>query len=77
MSIIDNILEDKRRAKLIIVLSLIIFFLGFAAVFIAGIQKDNIVAACNSHWKIEIENNYGNRPNFIIGEPMEFNLSLE
>ena len=76
MTIIDNILEDKKKTKIIIVLSLLIFFIGCASVFVSINERDDIVRACNAHWENEVEKEYGHEPNFNIDTPLRFNISL-
>lgn len=76
MQIIDNILEDKRKAKIIIALSLVVFFLGSSSLFLAVLDRENIVDACNAHWKKQIEENEL-IPDANKNIPSVFNLSIK
>lgn len=64
MSFFDGVLEDKKRVKLIMLASLLMFLVGFVSVFVYTMEKDNIIDACNAHWKNEIKKEYGERPNY-------------
>lgn len=54
-NLFDYLLGDRRKAKMLIVLSVLILILGLALSYMPVYKADQIAKECNAHWQEQIK----------------------